>query len=121
MAGDIKKHIAFLEVMGSPLAALFDMHGVPGGLHAFLRMSNHSYLSIVQLPEFDKIPCSWASPCRQRRPAQRAGTPQHLASRADTEERLLACATASAATGSNVLGPIDQGICRSIYFAGPTG
>ena len=35
MAGDIKKHIAFFsEVMGCPLVALFDMHGVPGGLHA---------------------------------------------------------------------------------------
>lgn len=35
MAADIKKHIAyFSEVMGCPLVALFDMHGVPGGLHA---------------------------------------------------------------------------------------
>ena len=30
MAGDIKKHIAFFsDVMGCPLVALFDMHGVP--------------------------------------------------------------------------------------------
>ena len=57
MAGDIKKHIAFFsEVMGCPLVALFDMHGVPGGLHAFLRMNEHSYFSIVQLPDVDKIP-----------------------------------------------------------------
>lgn len=45
MAGDIKKHIAFFsEVMGCPLVALFDMHGVPGGLHAFLKMSEGSGL-----------------------------------------------------------------------------
>ena len=31
MAADIKKHIAFFsQVMGCPLVALFDMHGVPG-------------------------------------------------------------------------------------------
>ena len=41
MAADIKKHIAFFaEVLGFPLVALFDMHGVPGGLHAFLRMAH---------------------------------------------------------------------------------
>ena len=57
MAGDIKKHIAFFsQVMGCPLVALFDMHGVPGGLHAFLRMNDHSYFSIVQLPEVEEIP-----------------------------------------------------------------
>ena len=57
MAADIKKHIAFFsEVMGCPLVALFDMHGVPGGLHAFLRLDDHSYFSIVQLPKVDEIP-----------------------------------------------------------------
>ena len=44
MAADIKKHIAFFaEVLGFPLVALFDMHGVPGGLHAFLRMNDFGY------------------------------------------------------------------------------
>ena len=57
MAADIKKHIAFFsDVMGCPLVALFDMHGVPGGLHAFLRLNETSYFSIVQLPEAANIP-----------------------------------------------------------------
>ncbi len=31
MASDIKKHIEFFsQVLGYPLVALFDMHGVPG-------------------------------------------------------------------------------------------
>ena len=52
MAVDIKQHIAFFsDVLGFPLVALFDMHGVPGGLHAFLRMNDHGYFSIVQLRE----------------------------------------------------------------------
>ncbi len=121
MAGDIKKHIAFFsEVMGCPLVALFDMHGVPGGLHAFLRMNDHSYFSIVQLPEVDKIPVqlgvthagNGALPCAP-------GTLQHLAFRADTDEELLALRDRIRGHGVNVIGPIDHGMCRSIYFAGP--
>ncbi len=121
MAGDIKKHIAFFsEVMGCPLVALFDMHGVPGGLHAFLRMNDHSYFSIVQLPEVDKIPLqlgvthagNGALPCAP-------GTLQHLAFRADTDEELLALRDRIRGHGVNVIGPIDHGMCRSIYFAGP--
>jgi len=121
MAGDIKKHIAFFsEVMGCPLVALFDMHGVPGGLHAFLRMNDHGYFSIVQLPDVDKIPVqlgvthagNGALPCAP-------GTLQHLAFRADTEEALLALRDRIRSHGVNVIGPIDHGMCRSIYFAGP--
>ena len=57
MCGDIRKHIAFFsEVVGFPLVALFDMHGVPGGLHAFLRMNDFGYFSLVQLPDVDRIP-----------------------------------------------------------------
>jgi catechol 2,3-dioxygenase-like lactoylglutathione lyase family enzyme len=121
MAGDIKKHIAFFsDVMGCPLVALFDMHGVPGGLHAFLRMNDHSYFSIVQLPEVDAIPIqlgvthagNGALPCAP-------GTLQHLAFRADTEDALLAMRDRIRSHGVNVLGPIDHGMCRSIYFAGP--
>jgi len=121
MAGDIKKHIAFFaEVMGCPLVALFDMHGVPGGLHAFLKMNEHSYFSIVQLPDVDKIPAqlgvthagSGALPSA-------AGTLQHLAFRADTEEDLIGLRDRIRSHGINVIGPIDHGMCKSIYFAGP--
>lgn len=121
MAGDIKKHIAFFsDVMGCPLVALFDMHGVPGGLHAFLRMNEHSYFSIVQLPDVDKIPIrlgethagSGALPSA-------AGTLQHLAFRADSEADLIAMRDRIRSHGINVMGPIDHGMCKSIYFAGP--
>ena len=121
MAGDIKKHIAFFsQVMGCPLVALFDMHGVPGGLHAFLRMNDHSYFSIVQLPDTDKIPIeigrthagSGALPSAP-------GTLQHLAFGVDTDEALIAMRDRIRSHGINVIGPIDHGMCRSIYFAGP--
>ena len=121
MAGDIKKHIAFFsQVMGCPLVALFDMHGVPGGLHAFLRMNDHSYFSIVQLPNTDDIPIeigrthagSGALPSAP-------GTLQHLAFGVDTDEALIAMRDRIRSHGVNVIGPIDHGMCRSIYFAGP--
>jgi catechol 2,3-dioxygenase-like lactoylglutathione lyase family enzyme len=121
MAGDIRSHIEFFsQVVGFPLVALFDMHGVPGGLHAFLRMNDYSYFSIVQLPDVDKIPVeigrthsgSGALPSA-------AGTMQHLAFRADSLEALLAMRDRIRSHGVNVIGPIDHGMCQSIYFAGP--
>jgi catechol 2,3-dioxygenase-like lactoylglutathione lyase family enzyme len=121
MAGDIKKHIAFFsEVMGCPLVALFDMHGVPGGLHAFLRMNDHSYFSIVQLPDVDKIPVQLGvTHAGNGAQPSAPGTLQHLAFRADSLEGLIALRDRIRSHGVNVIGPIDHGMCQSIYFAGP--
>ena len=121
MCGDIRKHIAFFsEVVGFPLVALFDMHGVPGGLHAFLRMNDFGFFSLVQLPDVDRIPIelgvthsgSGAAPCAP-------GTLQHLAFRAANEKELIAMRDRIRSHGVNVVGPIDHGMCKSIYFAGP--
>jgi catechol 2,3-dioxygenase-like lactoylglutathione lyase family enzyme len=121
MAADIKKHIEFFsQVMGCPLVALFDMHGVPGGLHAFLRMNDHSYFSIVQLPDVDKIPAQLGvtHAGRGEMPSA-AGTLQHLAFSVATDADLIAMRDRIRSHGVNVIGPIDHGLCRSIYFAGP--
>ena len=121
MAADIKKHIAFFsEVMGCPLVALFDMHGVPGGLHAFLRLNETSYFSIVQLPEAANIPIQIGvthagrgeNPCAP-------GALQHIAFGAATEAELIAMRDRIRSKGVNVIGPLDHGFCKSIYFAGP--
>lgn len=121
MAGDIKKHIAFFsEVMGCPLVALFDMHGVPGGLHAFLRMNERSYFSIVQLPDIDKIPIELGvTHAGTGAGRSAAGTLQHLAFGVETEADLIAMRDRIRSHGVNVIGPIDHGMCKSIYFAGP--
>ena len=121
MAADIKKHITFFsEVMGCPLVALFDMHGVPGGLHAFLRLNEASYFSIVQLPGVDKIAIEIGvthagrgeNPCA-------AGALQHIAFGAANEAELIAMRDRIRSKGVNVIGPLDHGFCKSIYFAGP--
>lgn len=121
MAGDIREHIAFFsDVLGCRLAGLFDMHGVRGGVHAFLYMDDHSYFSIVQLPGVGDIPVqlgithagTGAGPCAP-------GTMQHLAFRVDTVEDLLAIRDRIRSKGVNVIGPLDHAMCQSIYFAGP--
>jgi catechol 2,3-dioxygenase-like lactoylglutathione lyase family enzyme len=121
MAADIKKHIAFFsQVMGCPLVALFDMHGVPGALHAFLRMNEYSYFSIVQMPELDQIPIELGRTHAGTGAGPSApGTLQHLAFGVATEEDLISMRDRIRGHGINVIGPIDHGMCKSIYFAGP--
>lgn len=121
MAGDIKKHIAFFsDVVGCPLVALFDMHGVPGGLHAFLRLNDHSYFSIVQLPKVDEIPIELGKTHAGNGALPSApGTLQHLAFSVATDADLIAMRDRIRSHGVNIVGPIDHGMCRSIYFAGP--
>ena len=121
MAGDIKKHIAyFSEVLGLPLVGLFDMHGVPGGLHAFLQLSEGCYFSIVQLPGTADIPIEIGKTHAGRGENISApGTLQHLAFSVPDEAALIALRDRIRSRGVNVLGPLDHGFCLSIYFAGP--
>lgn len=121
MAADIKKHIAFFtEVMGCPLVALFDMHGVDQGLHAFLRLNDHSYFSIVQLPQAAKAPIELGrTHAGSGAGASAPGTMQHFAFRVASEEDLLAMRDRIRSHGVNVFGPLDHGMCKSIYFGGP--
>lgn len=121
MSGDIKSHIAyFSDVLGCKLSAIFDMHGVPGGLHAFMHMSDDSYFSIVQLPKVDEIPIEiGVTHSGTGAGVSAPGTLQHLAFKADSEEELLALRDRIRSRGINVIGPINHGLCKSIYFAGP--
>lgn len=121
MAADIKQHIEFFsDVLGCQLSAIFDMHGVPGGLHAFLHMNDHSYFSIVQLPAVADIPIELGvTHAGTGAGVSAAGTLQHLAFRVDSPEELLAMRDRIRTKGVNVIGPIDHGMCQSIYFGGP--
>jgi catechol 2,3-dioxygenase-like lactoylglutathione lyase family enzyme len=121
MAADIKTHIDFFsQVVGCPLVALFPMHGVPGGLHAFLRLADHCYFSVVQLPGVETIGVEIGRTHAGTGAGISApGTLQHLAFAVDDEASLLAMRDRIRAHGVNVLGPIDHGMCKSIYFAGP--
>jgi catechol 2,3-dioxygenase-like lactoylglutathione lyase family enzyme len=121
MAGSIKEHIAFFsDVLGCKLSAIFDMHGVPGGVHAFLHMADDSYFSVVELPGVKDIPIELgATHAGSGAGVSAPGTMQHLAFKVSSVEDLLAIRDRIRKRGINVLGPMDHGMCHSIYFAGP--
>lgn len=121
MTGDMKAQLAFFsDVLGARLMAIFDMHGVPCGIHAFIELSPDCQFSLVQLPGTASIEtvigqthAGWGGG------NSAPGTMQHLAFKADTREDLLALRDRIRSRGVNVYGPIDHGMCQSIYFAGP--
>lgn len=123
MSADMKQQLTFFtQVMGFPLVGLFDMHGVPGGKHAFLRMADDSFFSVVELDGVADIPSTigithagtGAGKCA-------AGTMQHIAFRVPDEAGLIAMRNRIRSHGVPAIGPIGHGFCKSIYFAGPEG
>jgi catechol 2,3-dioxygenase-like lactoylglutathione lyase family enzyme len=121
MSGDIKKHIEFFsDVLGCRLVAIFDMHGVPGGLHAFLHLEDHCSFSVVQLPGTADVPVQLGiTHAGTGAGVSAPGTMQHLALRVGNHADLLAMRDRIRHKGVNVIGPLDHGMCQSIYFAGP--
>lgn len=123
MSANMKEQLTFFtQVMGFPLVGLFDMHGVPGGKHAFLRMADDSFFSVVELAGIAEIPSTLgithagtgAGKCA-------AGTMQHIAFRVPDEAGLIAMQSRIRSHGVPAIGPIGHGFCKSIYFAGPEG
>lgn len=121
MTGDMKRQIAFFsDVLGCRLVALFDMHGVPGGIHAFLHLADDCSFSLVQLPGTAEIPVEIGKTHAGSGAGNAApGTMQHLAFKVSSRDDLLAMRDRIRSRGVNVIGPINHGMCQSIYFAGP--
>ena len=123
MSANMKEQLTFFtQVIGFPLVGLFDMHGVPGGKHAFLKMGEASYFSIVELAGTGEIPSTLGVTHAGTGAGKCApGTMQHLAFRAPDEAGLLALRNRIRSHGVPAIGPIGHGFCKSIYFAGPEG
>lgn len=121
MTGDMKTQLAFFsDVLGARLVAIFDMHGVPGGIHAFVELSEKCLFSFVQLPGTADIPAEIGrTHAGSGSGNAAAGTMQHIAFAVDSREQLLAMRDRIRSRGINIFGPIDHGMCQSIYFAGP--
>jgi len=118
---DIKKQIEFCtDVLGMELVALYWMHGVEGAWHGFMKLNDASYLAFVQTPDIEKIERKLGVTH-----SGNAGNPvaggamQHVAFNVDTEEELLALRDRIRSRGVTVIGPVDHGMCKSMYFAGP--
>lgn len=121
MTADIKTQIAFFtDVLGCKLSAIFDMHGVPGAFHAFVHLNDHCYFSFVQMDGVGDIPVTLGVSHAGTGAGKAApGVVQHIAFSVTTEADLLAMRDRIRTKGVNVMGPIDHGMCKSIYFAGP--
>lgn len=118
---DIKTQIEFFnDVLGMELVALYWMHGVEGAWHGFLKLNDTSYLAFVETPDIGKIDRALGvthagnagNPCA-------GGAMQHVAFNVDTDEELLALRDRIRSRGVTVIGPVDHGMCKSMYFAGP--
>jgi catechol 2,3-dioxygenase-like lactoylglutathione lyase family enzyme len=118
---DIKTQIEFFnDVLGCELVALYWMHGVEGAWHGFMKMSETCSVAFVQTPQMADVESTLgvthsgngAGPCAP-------GTMQHLAFNVDSHEDLLAVRDRIRSRDITVFGPIDHGMCHSIYFAGP--
>jgi catechol 2,3-dioxygenase-like lactoylglutathione lyase family enzyme len=119
--GDIKKQIEFFtDVLGMELVALYWMHGVPGTWHGFLRLGDASSLAFVQNEAIAKVPTQIGVTHAGSAAAPVApGAMQHVAMNVASLDELLALRDRIRSRGVNVFGPLDHGMCHSIYFAGP--
>jgi catechol 2,3-dioxygenase-like lactoylglutathione lyase family enzyme len=119
--GDIRRQISFFcDVLGMELVALYWMHGVKGAWHGFLRLNDRSSIAFVQTPQMASIaPQFGVSHAGNAGAPSAPGTMQHLALDVDDDDQLIAMRDRIRTHGVNVIGPIDHGFCKSIYFAGP--
>ena len=121
MTADVKEQIEFFsDVLGMKLKALYWMHNVDGFFHAFMELNKSCSVAFVQAPPVKDIPMEYGvthagnpvKPCA-------AGVMQHLAFNCDSDDELLNMRDRIRAKGVRVLGPLDHGFCKSIYFGGP--
>ena len=112
----------FCDVLGAELKALYWMHGVDNTFHGFVKLADDSYIAFVQAPTTGDIePVLGVSHAGSPAGLSAPGTMQHVAFNVDTLDDLLALRDRIRDRGINVFGPLDHGMCHSIYFAGPEG
>ena len=117
---DMKGQIEFFtDKMGMQLQALYWMHGVENTWHGFLRLNDESSLAFVSNPDIPNIPTQLGATHAGNPGANSAaGTMQHLAFKVKDHTELMAMRDRLRSKGVPVLGPLDHGMCVSMYFAG---
>jgi catechol 2,3-dioxygenase-like lactoylglutathione lyase family enzyme len=120
MTKDIKAQIEFFtQALGLPLVALYDMHGVDGAWHGFVRLNESSSLAFCQIPGVETVPSTIGlTHAGLGSGVSAPGTMQHVAFNVASEDELLAMRDRLRTHGVVVFGPIDHGFCTSLYFAG---
>lgn len=119
---DMKRQLTFwCETLGLPLKALYWMHGVEGAYHGFVEMAPDSYIAFVQHPDNANDIEFGVSHSDGPGGDVRGGTMQHVALHVDTLDQVLEMRDRLRSHGVQVMGPIDHGMIKSIYFEGPEG
>ena len=119
---DIKTQIEyFTDVLGGELKALYWMHGVDNTFHAFVELSPSCYIAFQQHPDNPTEQIIGVTHAGNAGGNATAGTMQHLAFNVDSLEDLYAMRDRIRDRGIPVIGPMDHGMCQSMYFAGPEG
>jgi catechol 2,3-dioxygenase-like lactoylglutathione lyase family enzyme len=120
---DVKRQVEFFsQVCGMELVALYWMHGVENTVHAFLRLGDRSSLALVQSPAMQEIePALGVSHPGYTAGDVAGGTMQHVAFNVDSVADLLALRDRLRSHDYWVMGPIDHGMCQSIYATAPEG
>ena len=118
--GQMKEQIEFFtDKLGMELVALYWMHGVKKTFHSFLKLNDESSIALISNPSIADIPVELGKTHPGNPGANSApGTLQHLALKVRNKESLLAIRDRLREKGVPVLGPMDHGMCVSIYFAG---
>lgn len=121
MSADVKTQIEFFsDVLGMKLKALYWMHGVEGYFHAFMELNDRCSIAFVAAPPVKDIaPAFGVSHAGNPLQPCAPGAMQHLAFNVDDDLQLLAMRDRIRSRGVRVLGPLDHGFCKSIYFGGP--
>jgi catechol 2,3-dioxygenase-like lactoylglutathione lyase family enzyme len=119
---DIKGQIAFFtQILGGELKALYWMHGVENTFHGFVELSSTCYLAFQQHPDNPSTAHIGVTHAGNAGGQVTAGTMQHLAFNVDTLDDLYEMRDRIRSSAIPVMGPINHGMCQSIYFAGPEG
>ena len=119
---DIKAQIEFFtDVLGAELKALYWMHGVDNTFHAFVELNPSCSIAFVQHPDNKPEVHLGLSHAGNAGGGVAAGVMQHVAFNVDTLDDLLAMRDRVRDRGVVVLGPMNHGLCQSMYFAGPEG
>ena len=112
----------FTQVVCMELVALYWMHGVKNTYHGFVKLGDSSSIAFVQGPESGEVQAApGVSHASWTAGVVAPGAMQHLALNVDTEADLLTMRDRVRSHGHWVMGPLDHGFCKSIYFTGPEG
>jgi catechol 2,3-dioxygenase-like lactoylglutathione lyase family enzyme len=119
---NIKGQIEFFtDVLGGELKALYWMHGVANTFHGFVELSPTCYIAFQQHPDNPAEAQFGITHAGNAGGQVTAGTMQHLAFNVDTLDDLYAMRDRIRSRGIPVIGPMNHGMCQSMYFAGPEG